>query len=259
MLTGISSACFYPLETEKSIKLCGEMGFKNIEIFVNAPCELKGEILKDIKKEIALYNLDVVSVHPFTSFAESFTIFGSYKRRVNDTIELYKHFFNFANEVGADILVLHGAKLMHTVDGEDYFERFARLRDCGKEFGVIVSQENVVNFRSGSVDFVKRMNNYLSGDFALTLDWKQCRRAGESPLDFIDAVGENIVNVHISDGDLNHDCLPPFEGQENIERIVNALKCKGYNGKYLIELYNDCFQNKEQIIASAEKFDKILL
>lgn len=259
MQTGMSSACFYPLETEKAVKLCGEMGFKNIEIFVNSACELKGNLLNAIKQEIADYQLNVVSVHPFTSFAESFTLFGSYRRRADDTVELYKHYFNFANEVGADIFILHGAKLNHTVDGEEYFDRFARLRDVGKEFGVTVSQENVVNFRSQSVSFIKRMNTYLNGDFALTLDLKQCRRAGESPLDFIDALGEKIVNVHISDGDLSGDCLPPFEGETDFSKIVHALNSKGYKGKYLIELYSDCYADKTQIITAAEKFDKILL
>lgn len=259
MITGISSACFYPLETEKSIRKCGEMGFENIEIFVNAPCELKGSILTDIKKEISEFNLNVTSVHPFTSFAESFTIFGSYKRRIDDTIDLYKHFFNFANEVGSDILVLHGAKGAFTADGEDYFERFAKLRDAGKQFGVIVSQENVVNFRSGNVDFIKKMNDYLNGDFSFTLDLKQCRRAGESPFEFIDAVGEQIANVHISDGNKNCDCLPPFEGEENFTEIINALKNKEFNGNYIIELYSDNYQNNNQISAAAEKFDKILL
>lgn len=258
MKTGMSSACFYPLETEKAVKLCGEMGFKNIEIFVNSACELSGSILKDIKTQISNYDLNVVSVHPFTSFAESFTIFGSYKRRADDTIELYKRYFDFANEVGASIFVLHGAKLTHTVDGEEYFERFARLRDAGKQFGVTVSQENVVNFRSASVEFIKRMNDYLGGDFALTLDLKQCRRAGEKPLDFINAVGEKIVNVHISDGKPEHDCLPPFEGKEDFAKIINALKDKRYNGEYLIELYSDCYSDNLQIVTAAEKFDKLL-
>ncbi len=259
MQTGMSSACFYPLETEKSVRLCGEMGFKNIEIFVNAPCELSGNLLSQIKREISDFKLNVVSVHPFTSFAESFTLFGSYKRRVDDTIELYKHFFNFCNETGAEILVLHGAKLLHTADGEEYYDRFARLRNTGKEFGVTVSQENVVNYRSGNVDFINKMNKYLNGDFALTLDLKQCRRAGESPLDFINTVGEKIVNVHISDGNAQRDCMPPFEGDVDFNEIITALKSKGYNGNYLIELYSDCYSDKSQIIEAAEKFDKILL
>ncbi len=259
MKTGMSSACFYPLETEKAVIRCGEMGFKNLEIFVNSYCELSGSILNEIRAAIRHYGINVCSVHPFTSFAEPFVFFGSYDRRVNDGIEFYKNYFEFANNVGAEIIVLHGARTLHTVDNEEYFERYARLYSAGKEFGVTVSQENVVNWRSQSPDFIKRMNEYLHGEFALTLDLKQCRRAGESPLDFISAVGDKIVNVHISDYNDECDCIAPFEGKEDFFSTVRALKDKGYKGEYLIELYQNGFEKDEQITTAAEKFDKILL
>ncbi len=259
MQTGISSACFYPMGTEKAVELCGKLGFKNIEIFVNAECEMSGRIFNDIKSVIDFYDINVCSVHPFTSIIESFTIFGYYNRRVDDTVEYYKKFFDFTSKIGADIFVLHGGKVYHTVDNEEYFERYARLYELGKQFGVTVSHENVVDKRTQSPDFVKRMNDYLNGNFALTLDLKQCRRAGESPFDFIEAVGEKIVNVHLSDYSLDLDCLPPFEGRENFAPILSALKQKGYSGKYLIELYRDNYDSPEQIKLSAEKFDKIML
>ncbi len=258
MITGISSACFYPLETEKSIVRCGEMGFKNLEIFVNAECEMQGNIFHDIKSAINYYGINVCSVHPFTSFSESFVIFGRYKRRVNDGIEYYKRFFNFTAELGADIFILHGGKLINTADNEEYFERYAKLYNIGKEFGVTVSHENVVDKRAQSPEFVKRMNDYLNGNFALTLDLKQCRRAGESPFDFIDKVGEKIVNVHVSDYDDFSDCLPPFEGKENFEQIISALNKKNYTGKYLIELYNNNFVSQEEIVFAALKLDRYL-
>lgn len=259
MKTGMSSACFYPLETEKAVIRCGEMGFKNLEIFVNSYCELSGSILNEIRSAVNYYGINVCSVHPFTSFAEPFIFFGSYDRRVNDGIEFYKNYFEFANKVGANILVLHGARTLYTVDNEEYFERYARLYNAGKEFGITVSQENVVNWRSQSPDFIRRMNEYLNGNFAMTLDLKQCRRAGESPLDFIRAVGEKIVNVHISDYNDSCDCIAPFEGKENFADTVSALKRIGYRGEFLIELYRNGFENDEQIITAAEKFDKILL
>ena len=38
---GLSSACFYPLETEKSIIRACETGAKTIEIFMNADSEFQ--------------------------------------------------------------------------------------------------------------------------------------------------------------------------------------------------------------------------
>ena len=259
MKTGMSSACFYPLETEKSVKKCGEMGFKNIEIFVNSYCELNGDIKNEIKTICDYYGMRVCSVHPFTSFAESFVFFGSYGRRVDDGIEFYKNYFEFASFLGAGLINLHGAKTLYTVDNEEYFNRYARLFEAGKDFGITVSQENVVDYRSQSPVFIKRMSDYLGDNFALTLDLKQCRRAGEKALDFIEAVGEKIKAVHISDYIDGSDCVPPFEGKEDFDSIVGALKAKEYKGNYFIELYSNGFESEAQIITEAEKFDKILL
>ncbi len=258
MQTGISSACFYPLETEKAVIRCGELGFKNLEIFVNAPCEMQGSLFNEIKAAIDYYGIEVCSVHPFTSFMESFTVFGSYLRRVDDTVEYYKNFFDFAARIGAKIFVLHGGKLYNTADSEDYFERYARLFEAGKQFGVTVSHENVVERRAQSPKFVKSMSDYLNGNFALTLDLKQCRRAGESPLDFIELLGEKIVNVHVSDFNEQSDCLPPFEGNENFSSVIAALQKKNFSGKYLIELYRQNFTSDRQLEIAALKFDECL-
>ncbi|MBR6635175.1 MAG: sugar phosphate isomerase/epimerase [Clostridia bacterium] len=259
MKTGMSSACFYPLETEKSVKKCGEMGFKNIEIFVNSYCELNGAIRNEIKAICNYYGMKVCSVHPFTSFAESFVFFGSYGRRIDDGIEFYKNYFDFASYLGAGLINLHGAKTQYTVDNEEYFDRYARLFEAGKDFGITISQENVVDHRSQSPVFIKRMSDYLGDNFALTLDLKQCRRAGEKATDFIDTVGEKIKAVHISDFANGKDCIPPFEGNEDFDSIVKALQNKGYNGEFLIELYSNGFENEAQIVTAADKFDKILL
>ena len=50
MNIGVSSACFYPLETEKSIEEIGKLGIKTSEIFFNSPMELKSPILDEIIK-----------------------------------------------------------------------------------------------------------------------------------------------------------------------------------------------------------------
>ena len=46
----MSSSCFYPLETEKSLKKCGELGFSNVELFVNTYSELIDPIKSEFKR-----------------------------------------------------------------------------------------------------------------------------------------------------------------------------------------------------------------
>ncbi len=259
MITGMSSSCFYPLETERALINCGESGFTNVEIFVNTYSELINPMQNEFKAIKDHYGLNITSIHPFTSFAESTVLFGTYPRRTDDGMDFYKHYFEFAALLGAKFLILHGAKIGPYADNEEYFERYARLYRIGREFGVTVSQENVVLFRSQSPDFIKNMSDYLGNEFSMTLDLKQCRRAGVSPFKFIESVGEQIDHIHLSDGNQNSDCLPPFEGDTNFAEIVSSLKSKGYSGKYIIELYRKNFKNSQQIVDAAVKFDKILL
>lgn len=259
MFTGMSSSCFYPEETEKSLIKCGELGFTNVEIFVNTYSELIEPMRNEFKRIKEHYGLNICSIHPFTSFAESTVLFGTYPRRVDDGMEFYKHYFEFAALLDAKFIILHGAKIGPYADNEEYFERYARLYKIGKEFGVKVSQENVVHYRSQSHKFIKNMSDYLGEDFSMTLDLKQCRRAGESPFNFIEAAGGKIDHVHLSDSDENSDCLPPFEGDNDFKKVVESLKGKGYKGKYIIELYRKNFEKPQQIVDAAVKFDKILL
>ena len=41
MNIGVSTASFYPLETELSLENLGKAGIKHTEVFFNAACELK--------------------------------------------------------------------------------------------------------------------------------------------------------------------------------------------------------------------------
>ena len=52
MKIGASTACLYPLETEAAVKKLSDSGIKNIEIFFNADCELRGSLFETIKKTV---------------------------------------------------------------------------------------------------------------------------------------------------------------------------------------------------------------
>ena len=75
MNIGVSTASLYPLETELALEKIGKAGVKNAEIFFNCEAELKPafiDMLCDIKDE---YGINITSVHPTYSLAESFLLF----------------------------------------------------------------------------------------------------------------------------------------------------------------------------------------
>lgn len=244
---GVSSACFYPVETEKALESVGKFGFRTAELFFNSHSELEEDFVQELIKIKEKYNIEIVSVHPFASFAESFYLFSSYERRYYDILPMYDRFFELTAKLGADIFVFHGAKIPGTISDEEYCRRFAHLIEMGKKYGVRVCQENVVHHRSESPAYLKMMKDTIGDDFKVVLDVKQAHRAGFSPYDFIDLLGESIVHIHISDRNNEKDCIPPLKGVFDFKKLFETMENIGYTGRYIIELYEWSYDKPEEI------------
>ncbi len=252
MNIGISSSCFYPLETERSLRRVAEAGAKVTEIFFNTPSELRGDLLRELIAIRDAYEMTVTSVHPFQSFAEGYWLFSEYRRRFTDALDLYAPLFEAAAALGAKYAVFHGAKTL-IVDEAEYAERFFRLDERAKQFGVRAAHENVVHYVGEAPGFMTRLNTLLGGDLQMVLDLKQAKRADEDPFDFLSALGKNIVHLHVSDSTAEHDCLPPGEGTFDFRRLKTTLDALDYSGALMIELYRRNFHSDRQL-TEAQRF-----
>lgn len=250
MITGLSTACFYPLETEESLKKVGELGFRSTEVFFNSTSELKIEFLNELKNIKDYYDINICSLHPMASFAEPYMLFSSYKRRYYDSLELYKHYFQAANILGSNIIVIHGNRAISTIENEEYFERFSELIDLGSQNGVIVAHENVVNTWGYSPKNMIEMGDYIGDKFKIVFDIKQSVRSGYDPFEFINKLKDRIIHIHISDHDEINDCLPPCEGIFDFKKLFDIMDSSNYKGEYIIELYKDSFLTDKQLIDS---------
>jgi len=160
MSIGVSTSCFYPLETELSLEKIGKMGVDTTEIFFNADCELKDsfiDILEDIKDE---YGINVVSIHPTMSLAESFVFFSNYERRFKEGLDRYARYSEIAARLGAKYIIMHGGKPNGILSDEEYCERYFEINRKTKENGVIVLQENVAKFRAADKEFLQNMGTF---------------------------------------------------------------------------------------------------
>lgn len=257
--TGISSSCFYPLITEASFaKLC-ERDIRCIEIFFNSPSELKDSFINEIKAMKDYYDVVIPSVHPFMSFAEGFYLFSTYERRFTDILDLYKRFFEVMNRLDSKVFIIHGTKKPGIISDDEYLERFYKLLTIGKEFNISVCQENVVYYSSESLEFLKKMKLSFGDDAGFVLDIKQCRRANENPFEFIKILNSSIKHIHLSDGNSVSTCLPPTYGDFNFNKFFNDLSQIGYDGRFIIELYNNSYDSEEEIYDSYQKINKILV
>ena len=253
MKIGISSSCLYPMYTEESFKLIAQQGVELSEIFFNANCELEPPFIKqlcDIKNE---YGIEIKSVHPTMSLAESFMLFSNYDRRFNEGIEIFKRYGEIAAQLGAKYVIMHGGKYNGTMDNHGYFDRFALVADAVKQNGATLLQENVVNFRAGSLESLEDMSNYLGDNVNFCLDVKQSIRGGYSPYDVLRLLGGKIKHLHISDSNDKYDCMLPLDGNFDFKKFLGeAINC-GYTGDAVIEVYRAAFGKPDELFQSHKK------
>lgn len=257
MNIGVSSACLYPLETEESFLFLAKSGVKKTEIFFNGLSELKPNFIDELIDIKESYGVEITAIHPYASFSEPFLIFSEYYRRFIESKEIYNNYFDIANRLGAKYVTLHGDKIHSKLSVEEYCERYLELFLLAKEKGVTLNQENVANFRSRDIEFISEMSKFLGDNLSFTLDIKQCIRSGVNPLDMVNAMGNKINHIHISDHSYSSDCLLPLNGGFNFKGFFEVMKAQKYSGNYIIEVYQNAYKNPKEIIESYNALLKI--
>lgn len=252
MNIGVSTACLYPKETEKSLSALVELGIKTVEIFFNAECELNGDIYAEIKNILTANGISVLSVHPYTSAIETMSLFGDYPRRLNAMMDTYKRYFEIMNELGAKVFVLHGALKSAHCTSELYLERYSDLFELGKKYGITAAQENVSYCKSGDPDFLRNMRSRLGSECAFVLDVKQTLRSGLDVFEIMDVMGDRLAHCHLSDNTPDQDCVPVGKGRMDFGRFAQKLKSMNYSGGIILELYNNGFSNLSQLKESVD-------
>lgn len=258
MNLGVSSASYYPLETELALEEIGKAGIRTTEIFFNAECELKPaftDMLCDIRTH---YGINVTAVHPTLSLAEPFTLFSNYDRRFNEWLEKYTRYSAVAAELGAKYIVMHGGKPNRNITDEEYCERYMRLKNATMKNGVTVLQENVVNYCSGDIEFLRSMTDILGSDAELCFDIKQAVRSGYLPLEMLNEFAPFIKHCHISDHSVASDCMLPGNGGFDFKGFFKALSDNRYNGACIIEVYRNAYSSYSEIAESYEKLTELI-
>ena len=246
MRVGVSTACFYPLETEKSLLLLAQAGIQGVEIFLNAYEELQSPFLAELEGILQTHRMQVYSIHPYTGAFEGLWFFSNYPRRYQEGLELYQQYFEATARLGAKVVVLHGAGMQNEIPWAEYFERFDRLAQVGHAFGVELCQENIYRCLSRSTAFISAMAKALP-TARFVLDLKQAIRAQQDPLEMLQAMGGQCCHVHISDSRPGEPCLPIGKGNLDLVQWKKALKQVNFRGKVVLELYRENFQDLSEL------------
>lgn len=258
MKAGVSTACLYPALLEDSLSDLVSRGIKTTEIFINTHCELMPDFINILKSILDSGNASCVALHPYTCPIEPMMLFSSYERRLKDSIDYCKYYFEAMNTIGAGIFVLHGNMNVTAVDEHLYFERFALLSEAAAGYGIILAQENVARCQSRSLSFLKNMSDYLGDTARFVLDVKQSLRSDEDPCEMARVLGSKIVHIHFSDHNDQHDCMMPGEGTFDIRSFLEIMHRSGYDGAVMLELYRSSFRDTEQLAEGCRYLESII-
>lgn len=253
MLWGASTANLYPDLTEHCLEQLLQLGFRQIEVFLNTESETAPAFLQAMKDRADAAGASFTSVHPYLSGSEPYLLFSQYERRFRDGLEMYKPLFEAAARLQAPYVVMHGDRLGGVLPVEESIGRFEQVYDLGQTFGVRLLQENVVRFRSSDNDYLCAMRCQLGEKAGFVFDFKQCRRSGHTPDTVLEAMGSALRHIHLSDATAQVDCLPPGQGTADLVGVLQQVTQRGYDGAVMLELYRSNYEHPEVLWSSMQQ------
>ena len=260
MECGISTACFYPMETSQSLETLLQAGHRVFEIFFNTESELEPDYLARLQTMLDAYGGRVKSVHPFTCGYEGVMLFSAYETRFADSLRFYARYCQAAKTLGAELLILHGmlSKFRSEETEKRYFARYRELYRMGQEYGVTVAQENVTQYCSEDPGFIRRMREATADVCGFCFDVKQAIRSDVDCYEMLDAMGDRLLHVHLNDNRPGKSCLLPGKGTMDLPKLVQTLRNSGYDQDVIIEVYRSDFETVEDLNRSRAQVEKWL-
>ena len=87
---GASTANLYPLETERALDCLLELGFRELEVFLNTESEAEETFIRRLRARADEAGAVIRSVHPYLSGTEPYLLFSAYHRRYEDGLKNYR-------------------------------------------------------------------------------------------------------------------------------------------------------------------------
>jgi sugar phosphate isomerase/epimerase len=252
MEIGISTASYFSkLQTEDAILEIGAHGVSVCEVFLNSFSEYEPSFIDILEERVADAGVKVYSIHPMSMQFEP-QLFSVHSRQRADAWALFKRVLAAGKRLGATHYVMHGpARLFGGVKNIGLTRIapiFIELTALAESYGIQLTLENVSWCVFNEPSFGARLLDVIgTGELRFTLDVKQAVRSGHDPVEYVRAVGDYIVNLHLCDatelsnGAVRYE-MPGFGGYD-FPALFCALAAHGYEGPALIEVYSDMYRD----------------
>ena len=164
----------------------------------------------------------------------------------NGAIEYYTDIIKKAAKIGIKIFVVHPNSGEPIEEGEARAKRIKLVKEClnilaenaAKE-GVVIAVENLP--RSCIARNSDELLDLLTANDKLRACYDTNHLMGQQASEFIKAIGDKIITLHVSDYDfMNERHWLPGEGKNDWQKILKSLRDVGYNGVWLYEVRFAC-------------------
>lgn len=241
---GASSGAFYPHTLTEDVPwAAARLGIPVVEVMLQTPGEYAPKFVQQVAANARDAGVYVHSVHTLTRVHP---FLDPYPRRVEEAWSTFRQAIDACIMLGAKVLVWHGPNRTQAAT-DDGWEQFIALtgelaRACG-DAGITLGIENVsygpLALVRNVVAFATRLGEIGSPrQVGFVFDPFQAAEAGANPFMMLAAMGNRIVNVHISDY-REHDAasrhLVPGDGDLPWSALVRAIGGSGYAGPVMIE------------------------
>ena len=231
------SSCAKELN-EVMFKSFKKAGIYTMEVSLSSVSEQSKVNLKDVKRLADKYEIKLWTGHlPFNPFSQidiSNPEISEYAvSYFSDIIKLYA-------DIGVNKVVIHPSG--EPIDEKDRGIRMEcakkslkKLADFAGDLGSVIAVENLPRTCLGRDS--KEITELISADERLKVCFDTNHLLKENLLDFINAVGDKIITLHVSDYDfIDEKHWLPGEGKINWQELVFALKEVNYSGPWLYEV-----------------------
>lgn len=186
------------------------------------------------------YGIELWSYHlPFYPFEEIDLAAKDTGKRAY-TVYLLSELMKKAGELGIKYAIVHPSAEPISENEREMLleysgEALAKLAEAARQCGMTLAVEDLPRTCLGNcISDIKKLISY-SDDLRVCLDTNHLFT--ETNADFIKALGDKIMTLHVSDYDfLNERHWLPYEGKSDWIGMVTALEEAGYAGPWLYEV-----------------------
>lgn len=225
----LGSSTVYPERTSSAFELAAQLGYDGLELMVGVD-PLAADI--DYVEKLSDYHqVQVLSIH-----APCLII--SPNVWTSDNWQKLRVSARAAKRLGASVIVVHPPFRWQREYARDFI---TGIRELTQQTGLIFAVENMYPWRPPGGRLPAYAPDWDPTDLDidhLTLDLSHAATAQRRALDYVEAWGDRLAHVHLTDGvgASIDEHLFPGEGNQEAWRVVDRLVEKGFAGHIVHEI-----------------------